>query len=190
MGPALLRMVYYAATGVILSSISWGTISYSAITGDYLLSLILVGMMFYVVGNFFVDRWGLAGGPHDLHSTKLWKLPRTATPGDLWLRVAFNTLVGIAGYSALAAIVVLVTTAHPAFMALLGALFLLRMPHLYWSMHGRYDRAPATVGNQQKWDTSRAERSGAGWRSCKLPESPVMPSSPFDCLSLHLPSAL
>ena len=144
MGPALLRMVYYAATGVILSSISWGTISYSAITGDYLLSLILVGMMFYVVGNFFVDRWGLAGGPHDLHSTRLWKLPQTATPGDLWLRVVFNTLVGIVGYSALATIVVLVTTAHPAFMALLGALFLLRMPHLYWSMHGRYDRVPAT----------------------------------------------
>ncbi len=47
----LLKMVYYAIAGVLLSSISWSTISHSAVTGDYLLSFILVGMMFYVVGN-------------------------------------------------------------------------------------------------------------------------------------------
>ena len=60
----------------------------------------------------------------------------------------------------------------------------------YGFHYGGHFRNMLIVGNQQKWDTSRAERSGAGWRSCKLPESPVMPSSPFDCLSLHLPSAL
>ena len=46
------------------------------------------------------------------------------------------------------------------------------------------------VGNQQKWDTLRAERSGAVLRCGELPEGHVVLSSPFDCLSLHLPSAL
>ena len=47
-----------------------------------------------------------------------------------------------------------------------------------------------TVGNQQKWHTLRPERSGVLWRSCKLPDFPVVLSSPFNCLSLYLPSAL
>ena len=42
---------------------------------------------------------------------------------------------------ALASLLVLTTTAQPAFMVLLGALFLLRIPHLYWSMRGRYEQA-------------------------------------------------
>ena len=42
------------------------------------------------------------------------------------------------------------------------------------------------VSNQQKWDTVGAERSGAGWRSGELPEGPVVASSLFDRLSLHL----
>ena len=42
------------------------------------------------------------------------------------------------------------------------------------------------VGNQQKWDSVRPERSGAGLRSSKLPECPVVLSSPLDCLGLHL----
>ena len=46
------------------------------------------------------------------------------------------------------------------------------------------------VGNQQKWHTLRAERSGVGWMSGELPECPVVLSSPFDCLSFYLPSAL
>ena len=37
-----------------------------------------------------------------------------------------------------------------------------------------------TVGNQQKWDSLRGERSGVGWRFRKLPEGPVVLSSPFD----------
>ena len=44
------------------------------------------------------------------------------------------------------------------------------------------------VGNQQKWHTLKPERSWVGWRSGELPEGPVVASSPFDCLSLHLPS--
>ena len=48
----------------------------------------------------------------------------------------------------------------------------------------------ATVSNQQKWDTLGAERSGAGWRSGELPEGPVVESSPFGGLSLHLLPAL
>ena len=57
-----------------------------------------------------------------------------------------------------------------------------------------YARCPpgASVGvsNQQKWDTLGAERSGAGWRSGELPEGPVVASSPFGGLSLHLLPAL
>ena len=48
----------------------------------------------------------------------------------------------------------------------------------------------ANVSNQQKWDTLGAERSGAGWRSGELPEGPVVASSPFGGLSLHLLPAL
>ena len=47
-----------------------------------------------------------------------------------------------------------------------------------------------SVSNQQKWDTLGAERSGAGWRSGELPEGPVVESSPFGGLSLHLLPAL
>ena len=46
------------------------------------------------------------------------------------------------------------------------------------------------VSNQRKWDTLGAERSGAGWRSGELPEGPVVASSPFGGLSLHLLPAL
>ena len=45
-----------------------------------------------------------------------------------------------------------------------------------------------TVGNQQKWHALKPERSWVGWRSGELPEGPVVASSPFDCLGLHLPS--
>ena len=138
--PMLLRMIFYAITGVLLSSISWSTISHSAVTGDYVLSFILLGMMFYVVGQFCVDRWRPEDGPQDFHPTRLWKIPQTTTPGGLWLRVWFNTLLSIGVYSALASLLVLATTAQPPFMVLLGTLFLLRMPHMYWSMRGRYER--------------------------------------------------
>ena len=50
--------------------------------------------------------------------------------------------------------------------------------------------ATVSVSNQQKWDTLGAERSGAGWRFGELPEGPVVASSPFGGLSLHLLPAL
>ena len=56
--------------------------------------------------------------------------------------------------------------------------------------HAVYLLGQVGCGNQQKWHTLRAERSGVGWRSCKLPERPVVLSSPFNGLSLYLPSAL
>ncbi len=58
--------------------------------------------------------------------------------------------------------------------------------------HDAAERLPegAPVSNQQKWDTLGAERSGAGWRSGELPEGPVVASSPFGGLSLHLLPAL
>ena len=48
----------------------------------------------------------------------------------------------------------------------------------------------SSVSNQQKWDILRPERSGVGWRSGELPEGPVVASSPFDRLRLHLLPAL
>ena len=45
------------------------------------------------------------------------------------------------------------------------------------------------IHNQQNWDTLRPERSGVGLRSGKLPDGPVVASSPFDCLGLHLLSS-
>ncbi|MCY4652309.1 MAG: hypothetical protein OXC95_04005 [Dehalococcoidia bacterium] len=139
MGPLFLRLIFYMVTGVLLASISWSTISHSAVTGDYLLSFILLGMMFYVVGQFFVDRLRPEVAPHDFHDTLPWKTPHRTTMGGLWLRVGFNTLLNIAIYTALAFALILLTTARPAFMVLLGTLFVIRIPHLYWSMRGRYD---------------------------------------------------
>ncbi len=135
------KLVFYTITGLVLSFISWSTTSHSAVTGDYVLSFILPGMMFYVVGKFFVDRWRPADSPQDIHETKLWKLPLKTTPGGLWLRVGLNTIFNIGIYSVIASILVFTTTAHPVFMVLLGSLFLLRIPHLYWSIRGRYDWA-------------------------------------------------
>ena len=135
-----LRLIFYAIIGVLLSSISWSTISHSAVTGDYVLSFILLGMMFYVFGQFCVDQWRLEYGPQDFHANKLWKMPHTTTAWGLWLRVVFSTLFSLGIYLGLASLLVLATTAEPAFMILLGTLFLLRMPHMYWSMRGRYER--------------------------------------------------
>ena len=135
----LFRMGFYLIAGTILASITWSTIEHSAVTGDYILSVILLGMMFFIVGQFFVDRWRPEYVPGDFHPTKLWKMPRETTRSGLWLRVGFRTLAGVTIFSALAALLVLLTTARPAFMVLLGALFLLRIPHLYWSMRSRYE---------------------------------------------------
>ena len=146
MGPLFLRLIFYLVIGVLLASISWSTISHSAVTGDYLLSFILLAMMFYVVGQFFVDRLRPEVAPQDFHATRPWKTPHTTTMRGLWLRVGFNTLLNIAIYTALAFALVLLTTARPAFMVLLGTLFVIRMPHLYWSMRGRYDSVTDSEG--------------------------------------------
>ena len=44
------------------------------------------------------------------------------------------------------------------------------------------------LANQQEWGEKIVEISGVGLRYGKLSEGPVVLSSPFDCLSLHLPS--
>lgn len=145
-----LKIAFYFVSGVLLASIAWSTISHSIVTGDYLLSVILLGMMFFVVGKFFVDRWQPEHGPQDFHPQKPWKLPRETTLTGLWLRVGFSTLTGISIYSLLASLLVMTTTAQLPFMVLLGSLFFLRIPHLYWSLRGRYDvcfREDATDNN-------------------------------------------
>lgn len=146
MGQLLLKLLFYLVAGVILSSITWSTLSHSAVTGDYALSVILLGMMFYVAGQFFVDRWRPEDGTQDFHATKLWKMPHKTTQGGLRLRVAFSTTANIAGYTLLASLLTLTTTARPAFLILLGSLFLLRIPHLYWSMRGKYEQSHSVAG--------------------------------------------
>ena len=138
----ILRLTFYAVAGVLLASISWSTMAHSVVTGDYLLSFILLGMMFYIVGQFCVDRWRPEAGPQDFHATRLWKTPYRTTVKGLWLRVCFITLVSVGIFTILAATLVLFTTAQPAFMILLGSLFFVRIPHLYWSMRGMYDKLP------------------------------------------------
>ena len=41
-----------------------------------------------------------------------------------------------------------------------------------------------SVGNQQKWNKKRAEKSGGGLRYGKLPEDHVVLSSPFDTVAV------
>ena len=140
-GSLFLRLAFYIVTGVLLSSITWSVISHSTVTGDYLLASVLLVMMFYVVGQFCVDRWRPETETDDFHDVKPWKTPRATTVAGLWLRVGFSTLVNVSIYAILASVLVLTTTAEVAFMALLGTLFLLRVPHLYWSMRSRYRQA-------------------------------------------------
>ena len=146
MSQLLLKLTFYLVTGVLLSSITWSTLSHSAVTGDYALSVILLGMMFYVAGKFFVDRWRPEDGHQDFHATKLWKMPHKTTRSGLWLRVGFSTAANLAGYAVIASLLVLTTTARPAFLVLMGALFLLRIPHLYWSMRGKYEQSRSSDG--------------------------------------------
>ena len=61
---------------------------------------------------------------------------------------------------------------------------------IVWTSSIQEGSMTGSVSNQQKWDTLGAERSGAGWRSGELPEGPVVASSPFGGLSLHLLPAL
>ena len=136
-------------TGVILSAITWGTLSHSAVTGDYALSVILLAMMFFIVGKFFVDRWQPEHGQQDFHDTKLWKIPYSTTRGGLWLRVGFSTAAHIAVYALLASALVLATTARFPFMILLGGLFVLRISHLYWTMRGYYEAASRDGDDRQ-----------------------------------------
>ena len=138
MGQSLLKLTFYLITGVVLSSITWSTLSHSAVTDDYVMSIILLAMMFYVAGSFCVDRWRPEADTRDFHATKLWKMPYETTISGLCMRVAFSTAAHITIYTVLASLLVLTTTARPAFMVLLGTLFLLRIPHLYWSIRGRY----------------------------------------------------
>ena len=87
-----LKLSFYLVAGVLLSSITWSTLSHSAVTGDYVISVILLAMMFFIVGKFLVDRWQPEHGPEDFHPRKLWKMPPETTIAGLWSRVAFSTL--------------------------------------------------------------------------------------------------
>ena len=139
MSQLLLKMIFYMTTGAIMASISWSTISHARITGDYVLAVILLGAMFFIVGMFIVDRCRPELSERDFHPNKLWKIPYVTTTKGLWTRVAFITFLSMALYGILGSVLVWTTTARPPFLIMLGTLFLLRVPHLYWSMRGRYE---------------------------------------------------
>lgn len=139
MSHLLLKMIFYMTTGVIMASISWSTISHSRVTGDYVLAIILLGAMFFIVGMFIVDRCQPKLSERDFHPTKPWKTPYVTTRRGLWKRVAFITLSSMALYGILGLALLWTTTAQLPFLIMLGTLFLLRVPHLYWSMRGRYE---------------------------------------------------
>ena len=139
MTQTFLKMGFYVMVGTILAAISWSSIKHSIVTRDYILGIIVMGMMFFIIGKFFVDRWRPVLGSKDFHPSRPWKIPYMTTPGGIWLRVGFITVVSICVFAVLASILVLGTTAQTPFMALLGSLLVLRIPHLYWSMRGRYE---------------------------------------------------
>ena len=139
----LPKLTFYTGSGIILASISWGSIKHSVVTGDDTLGIVVMAMMFFIVGKFFVDRWRPAYGPDAFHPDRLWKIPETATRRELWYRVGFSTFVGATTFMVIASGLVLTTTAEPPFMILLGSLLLLRIPYLYWSMRSRYE--PVTI---------------------------------------------
>lgn len=145
MTQASLKMTFYVIAGTILASISWGAINHSVVTGDYVLAVIVMGMMFFIVGKFFVDRWRPAHGPEAFHPNRPWKLPYLTTRRGLWLRVGFSTSLGVCVFAVIASVLVLGTTAQYPFMVLLGLLLVLRIPHLYWSLRSRYEVIPPDV---------------------------------------------
>ena len=158
-------MFFYAIAGALLSLITWSTFSHSEVTGDYLLSFILLGMMFYVIGQFYVDWWRPEDGPQDFHPSKLLKTPKRTSCGSLWLRVGFRILMSIGAYTIFASLLVVSTTARPVFMILLGMLFLLRMPHLYWSMRSRFRQ----VATRQSAEKGLLSHRSLGWRDTMDP---------------------
>ena len=72
-------MTFYLVTGVLLSSITWSALSHSAVTGDYALSVILLGMTFHVTGKFFVDRPSSMSGMRSGSIANLTPSHRNAT---------------------------------------------------------------------------------------------------------------
>ena len=135
----ILRIPFYLATGVILATVGWSAINHSSVTNDPLLALAVMGFVFFIGGNFFVDRWRPELGERHFHPSKLWKMPYLTTINGLWLRVGFKTVSGLFLHAILATLLLLTTTAEPEFLVLLGSLFIVRIPHLYWSMRGRYE---------------------------------------------------
>ena len=146
MTQTFLKTGFYMIAGTLLASISWGSIEHSVVTGDHALAVFVMGMMFFIVGKFFVDRWRPVYEADAFHPDRLWKIPQTATRRELWYRVGFSTFVGTTAFTAIASVLVLTTTAEPPFMILLGALLGLRIPYLYWSMRSRYE--PITIDCQ------------------------------------------
>lgn len=113
-------------------------------TNDPILAIALMAMLFFIVGSFFVDRWRPELDDKHFHPSKLWKIPNLTTSNGLWLKVGFKTIAGLIVHVILATLLLLTTTAEPEFMVLLGSFFIVRIPYLYWSMRGRYERIENT----------------------------------------------
>ena len=71
MTQTFLKTGFYMITGTLLASISWGSIEHSVVTGDDTLGIVVMGLMLFIIGKFFVDRWRPAYGPGAFHPDKL-----------------------------------------------------------------------------------------------------------------------
>ena len=143
---SMIRIIFYLTAGFLLALISWSAINHSSVTSEPILAIALMGMVFFIIGNFFVDRWRPELRERHFHPSKPWKMPNLTTSNGLWLRVGFKTIEGISVHASMATLPLLTTTAEPEFMVLLGSLFIVRIPHLYWSMRGRYESVEIVDG--------------------------------------------
>ena len=191
MTQTFLKTGFYMIAGTLLASISWGSIEHSVVTGDRVLAVFVMGMMFFIIGKFFVDQWRPVYGPDAFRPGKLWKIPQTAPRRELWYRVGFSTFVGTTTFTIISAVLVLTTTDEPPFMILLGSLLALRIPYLYWSMRSRYE--PITIERQNcqgrrhfgacrdrglRFDAGRSSHFGGNPCSHAAAESKATPIAP------------
>ena len=99
-----LKMRFYMVAGILLASITWSSIEHSVVSGDDTLGIVVMGLMFFIIGKFFVDRWRPVYGADAFHPDRLWKIPQMATRRELWYRVGFSTFVGATTFTSTASV--------------------------------------------------------------------------------------
>ena len=144
MTQTFLKTGFCIIAGTLLASISWGSIEHSVVTGDHALAVFVMGMMFFIVGKFFVDRWRPVYGPDAFHPDRLWKIPQTATRRGLWCRVG-SSMLPKNRYTA----IVMITAS--------SARYATRCPHHWMGGLFRYPlrAAPLLIAIRAQWQFCR-----------------------------------